>query len=69
MKRYKPDESFPSRERGLKYRYEGYSKRRILVVPLAGTWIEIQIMQKENGVHFVVPLAGTWIEMMITIVK
>ncbi len=32
------------------------------VVPLAGTWIEIEPMTLNSEINFVVPLAGTWIE-------
>ena len=32
------------------------------VVPLAGTWIEIEGMLAEIQIALVVPLAGTWIE-------
>ena len=32
------------------------------VVPLAGTWIEIEEVQEFWKAALVVPLAGTWIE-------
>jgi len=34
-----------------------------LVVPLAGTWIEIIVPGRSKFFRKVVPLAGTWIEM------
>ena len=55
--------SFPSRERGLKCRKSDEKGRYIYVVPLAGTWIEIN--RTRRGIIMVVrvvPLAGTWIE-------
>ena len=33
-----------------------------MVVPLAGTWIEINTVNFPNRLPIVVPLAGTWIE-------
>ena len=32
------------------------------VVPLAGTWIEIEQRARQERAEVVVPLAGTWIE-------
>ena len=54
--------SFPTRERGLKLlRFHILVKKRI-VVPHAGTWIEIEIDGLCESTCAVVPHAGTWIE-------
>ena len=37
--------SLPSRERGLKYRDDGKRKRKGWVAPLAGAWIEINVVR------------------------
>ena len=34
----------------------------ILVVPLVGTWIEIDVYERRYAIYEVVPLVGTWIE-------
>ena len=34
------------------------------VVPLVGTWIEIQKLDGQLPAYYVVPLVGTWIEML-----
>ena len=36
-----------------------------IVVPLAGTWIEIAMISAYRSSVMVVPLAGTWIEIAI----
>ena len=41
----------------------------ILVVPLAGTWIETANLCAKNIAVFVVPLAGTWIETISSLPK
>ena len=38
--------SFPTRERGLKYKITGAIHSRQVVVPHAGTWIEILLLVK-----------------------
>ena len=76
-------ESFPTRERGLKFLhlyhclYQNrrsprgnvdwnydleWSNQRKLVVPHAGTWIEIDLELQTLWQNTVVPHAGTWIE-------
>ena len=57
-----PKPSFPSRERGLKQDLERREQFFSIVVPLAGTWIETQIINIFLTFSIVVPLAGTWIE-------
>ena len=55
--------SFPTRERGLKSQAWWYTHRMYLVVPHAGTWIEIMLEVTKVLAIVVVPHAGTWIEM------
>ena len=38
----------------------------LLVVPLAGTWIEINLNKVIDAELRVVPLAGTWIEITLS---
>ena len=58
--------SFPTRERGLKFDLGDKDPEKYVVVPHAGTWIE---MEKETSIGYptsVVPHAGTWIEIRAT---
>ena len=57
--------SFPTRERGLKSHALRTMKRDPLVVPHAGTWIEIKIPYDSPCWIVVVPHAGTWIEIFL----
>ncbi len=41
--------SFPTRERGLKSGINAKVDRNIFVVPHAGTWIEICVLQRWTG--------------------
>ena len=54
--------SFPTRERGLKYRHHEWDTAFYNVVPHAGTWIEIPYLSLFTFTISVVPHAGTWIE-------
>ena len=54
--------SFPTRERGLKSQFGHDILSIVIVVPHAGTWIEIFSGFVENLQYGVVPHAGTWIE-------
>ena len=54
--------SFPTRERGLKFRHWTISQQSAPVVPNAGTWIEISTKIRPSISFLVVPHAGTWIE-------
>ena len=54
--------SFPTRERGLKLLMHWPERYRRMVVPHAGTWIEIIFPISFAPVFLVVPHAGTWIE-------
>ncbi len=56
------DTSFPTRERGLKFTGPIYVTKRNVVVPHAGTWIEILLTPGRFHPCYVVPHAGTWIE-------
>ena len=56
--------SLPSRERGLKLCCQSLIRKRKLVAPLAGAWIEIGVWGvSRSWVQIVAPLAGAWIEM------
>ena len=58
-------QSFPTRERGLKYVLIESIPIITIVVPHAGTWIEMAIYAEIVGFRkFVVPHAGTWIEIV-----
>ena len=57
--------SFPTRERGLKLFRTSLAQCPVIVVPHAGTWIEIWHDLLTNYDKPVVPHAGTWIEIMI----
>ena len=35
---------------------------RLIVAPLAGAWIEIELFDRLKPVQYVAPLAGAWIE-------
>ena len=55
--------SLPLRERGLKFRLDGYVCQIAKVAPLAGAWIEIRTADgKDWDWTTVAPLAGAWIE-------
>ena len=54
--------SFPTRERGLKCNGVSAIIGHIVVVPHAGTWIEIEKLFEGKHHIGVVPQAGTWIE-------
>ena len=54
--------SFPTRERGLKFRFIFQGYIACYVVPHAGTWIEIKRKWRLHQLQQVVPHAGTWIE-------
>ena len=56
-------QSFPTRERGLKYDLNLDWLLEEWVVPHAGTWIEIVRTGVAQAAGDVVPHAGTWIEM------
>ena len=58
-------QSFPTRERGLKYVDGVGFGCTMAVVPHAGTWIEIRVNMDYLGAGMVVPHAGTWIEIKI----
>ena len=46
----------------MKFSVVGDIGAEILVVPHAGTWIEIELISNDESERFVVPHAGTWIE-------
>ena len=54
--------SLPSRERGLKLFGRYGNRSSIGVAPLAGAWIEINILVAFIVSNIVAPLAGAWIE-------
>ena len=54
--------SFPSWERGLKYRGSHDHPPIRRVVPLVGAWIEISFSKASIWALQVVPLVGAWIE-------
>ena len=54
--------SLPSRERGLKYSGTCYTDGGNTVAPLAGAWIEIDLIEEKTPLLTVAPLAGAWIE-------
>ena len=54
--------SSPSRGRGLKSYSAAANSATVLVVPLAGTWIETCHKHRFPSCQGVVPLAGTWIK-------
>ena len=54
--------SFPTRERGLKFIIRTMDQALHIVVPHAGTWIEIEKLFEGKHHIGVVPQAGTWIE-------
>ena len=56
--------SSPSRGRGLKLYILQPPGNVVHVVPLAGTWIEINSTEQWAKNEEVVPLAGTWIEIV-----
>ena len=58
-------QSFPTRERGLKYIHTSDFLNLRQVVPHAGTWIEIPTDVKKMLNMKVVPHAGTWIEIYV----
>ena len=56
------EKSFPSWERGLKSLDRQTLPAPQTVVPLVGTWIEIDGCSDWSNAQRVVPLVGTWIE-------
>ena len=60
-------ESFPTRERGLKFHRQSKAGRDYLVVPHEGTWIEIILFLDDLNIDTVVPHEGTWIEIRETL--
>ena len=57
-----PSVSLPSRERGSKQQLSA-QRRRSLVAPFAGAWIETGMLEKRAGLRSTVaPFAGAWIE-------
>ncbi len=56
--------SFPTRERGLKSADAAEVIKQAIVVPHAGTWIEIETGRVRWKYGIVVPHAGTWIEIL-----
>ena len=56
--------SLPSRERGLKLNIIQHVFVAIIVAPLAGAWIEIDIKEWIARREGVAPLAGAWIEIL-----
>ena len=59
--------SFPTRERGLKFLYDPFCHKLILVVPHEGTWIEIRKHCSCLSDKDVVPHEGTWIEIPVCV--
>ena len=57
--------SFPTRERGLKLSKTPKWVGKVTVVPHAGTWIEIYLINIHAAFEKVVPHAGTWIEITL----
>ena len=55
-------QSFPTRERGLKSPDPEVIGTVSIVVPHAGTWIEMYPLPDNSMIVVVVPHAGTWIE-------
>ena len=58
--------SLPSRERGLKLNIIQHVFVAVIVAPLAGAWIEIDIKEWIARREGVAPLAGAWIEIVNT---
>ena len=56
--------SLPLRERGLKSGYQCTGWRPGCVAPLAGAWIEIEVLPEGQTGSKVAPLAGAWIEII-----
>ena len=56
--------SLPSRERGLKSKFDDTYVKRLHVAPLAGAWIEIRTSTRRNRQRKVAPLVGAWIEIL-----
>ena len=57
--------SHPSRVRGLKCYALSYEMGWVPVAPLAGAWIEMPKMHRQQTPRQVAPLAGAWIEMVM----
>ena len=57
-----PEESLPSRERGLKCQPCGPGQSCPGVAPFTGAWIEIRHMGRNHQNRFVAPFTGAWIE-------
>ena len=57
-----PEQSLPSRERGLKFPFPFGLAIVRAVAPLAGAWIEILLREEPQKFVDVAPLAGAWIE-------
>ena len=54
---------------GLKYSLSSNQYRYLIVTPLAGVWIEIELRNITVVIDEVTPLAGVWIEITIRLYR